>query len=285
MHQVAHIGLPLIIVLAMTIVGLELTVADLRRVLQYPAHVAIALAGQVLLLPLVAAALILLLDVEPAVAGGLILVAAAPQAIVSNYFCLLARADVALAVTLTAVSNVLALLTTSVIASLGFRLLLERQAGIVLPVGAVMQQVVLGLLLPMAAGMVIRRFAPDFVARNRARLQGLNLAALALFIAILLYGLEGSLRSLLSVLTVALLFTAAALALGLLVAWGLSWPRTERIAMLAAYPARSLSVATLVAINVLGRLEFLSFAVVFFLVQAALLVPLMLLARPRDDAP
>jgi hypothetical protein len=41
-------------------------------------------------------------------------------------------------------------------------------------------------------------------------------------------------------------------------------------------------VATLIAVNVLGRLEFLSFAVVFFLAQTALLVPVILLTRPAS---
>jgi BASS family bile acid:Na+ symporter len=284
MNLIVEISLPLVIILAMTIVGLELTLADLKRVLHYPAHVAGALAGQLLFLPLIAAALILLLRPEPAIAGGLILVAAAPQAIVSNYFCLLARADVALAVTLTAVSNLLALATTPFVASLGFELLLERQAGLVLPVDKVMQQVVTGLLLPIAAGMLARHFAPAFVQRNRVHFQRLSLGALALLLVIVLVNeADTILRNLASVVVVAVCFTAGALALGLGIARAFSWPRADTVTMIAAFPARSLSIATLVAVNVLGRLDFLSFAVVFFLVQAAVLVPLMIFARPRQS--
>ena len=77
MSIVVNIGLPLLIILAMTVVGLELTVADLRRVMHYPLHVAAALLGQTLILPLIAAALILTLRPEPVIAGGLILAAAA----------------------------------------------------------------------------------------------------------------------------------------------------------------------------------------------------------------
>ena len=126
MSTTVDIGLPLLIILAMTIVGLELTVADLRRVMHYPTHVAAALFGQVLILPLIAAALIVVLRPAPVIAGGLILAAAAPQAISSNYFCLLARADIALSVTLTAVSSALAVATTPLIAALGFSLLLGQ---------------------------------------------------------------------------------------------------------------------------------------------------------------
>lgn len=280
MNLLAEIGLPFVIVLSMTIVGLELVPDDLKRVLQYPSHVAVALSAQVLVLPVIAAGLIVLLEPQPAVAGGLILVAAAPQAIVSNYFCLLARADVALAVTLTAVSSLLALATTPLVASLSFDLLLEQRAGFVLPAAKVMQQVALGLLLPIAAGMLIRHLAPGFVVRNRGRLQRLSLAALAVLLVTVLANEAGTiLRSLGSIVGMAVLFTTGAIGLALVIAKGFSFPRQDSVTLMAAFPARSLSIATLVAVNVLGRLDFLSFAAVFFIVQAVLIVPLMLFMR------
>lgn len=281
MSPLVEVGLPLIIVFAMTVVGLELTPADLKRVLHYPAHVAVALLGQVLLLPLLGVALILVLRPEPAVTGGLVLIAAAPQAIISNYYCLLARANIALALTLTAVSSVLALVSTPIAVQIAFGLLLERQAGLALPAGKVMEQVVIGLLLPIAAGMLVRRYAPGFVERHRVRFQRLSLLSLAALIAIVLVDQGGTIaRNLLPIVLAGLLFTAAALALGLAIAKAFSWSRVDTITMAAAYPSRSLSIATLIAVNVLGRPEFLSFAVVFFLVQAVLLVPAMMLSRP-----
>jgi BASS family bile acid:Na+ symporter len=281
MSPLVEVGLPLIIVYAMAVVGLELTPADLRRVLQYPAHVAVALVGQMLLLPLFGLALILALRPEPAITGGLILVAAAPQAIISNYYCLLGRANIALSLTLTAVSSVLALVSTPIVAQLAFRLLLEQRAGFALPAGAVMEQVLSGLLLPIAAGMLVRHHAPGFVERYRVRFQQLSLLALATLITVVLVGEAGTIvRNLLPIVLGGLLFTAGALALGLAIAKVFSWNRIDTITMAAAYPSRSLSIATLIAVNVLGRPDFLSFAVVFFLVQAVVLVPAMVLARP-----
>jgi BASS family bile acid:Na+ symporter len=275
-----EIGLPLLIMLAMTVVGLELTLADLRRVLHYPVHVAVALFGQVLVLPLVAAMLILLLRPEPAIAGGLILTAAAPQAISSNYYCLLARADIALSVTLTAVSSALAVVSTPLLAGLAFSLLLEQQAGFVLPTGKVMQQVVTGLLLPVSAGMLVRHYAAGFVERNRARFQRISLVAISVMLAILLVDQADTIwRNLGSIVLAAALFTIATSALGFGLAKAFSWNREDTVTLVAAFPSRSLSVATLIAVNVLGRLEFLSFAVIFFIVQALLLIPGMILFR------
>lgn len=282
MSMAVGAGLPLLIMLAMTLVGLELTAADLRRVLHFPVHVAAALAGQILILPLFAAALILTMDLTPAVAGGLILVAAAPQAISSNAFCLIARADLALSVTLTAVASALAVFTTPLIAGLLFGLLLHQDAGFSLPLLKVMQQVATGLLLPVAVGMLVRHRAPAFVARHRARFQALGIGALGLLLAVLIVDQAATiLGNLGSIMATAVLFTAGAAALGYGFARVFSWDREDMVTMIAAFPARSLSVATLIAVTVLGRLDFLSFAVVFYLVQALLLVPVMMLMRQR----
>ena len=281
MGSVIDVGVPLLIVLAMVVVGLELTPADVSRVLHYPVQVVVALACQVLVLPLIAAALILLLRPAPAVAGGLILAAAAPQAMTSNYYCLLARADIALSVTLTAASSVVAVASTPLVAKLAFDLLLEQQASLVLPVGKVMQQVVMGLLLPVGVGMLVRRYAARFVERNRTRLQRLSMLAVAAMLVIILADQAATIeRNLASIVVAAVLFTAAAAGLGLSVAKALSWTREDTLTMVAGFPSRSLGIAALIAINVLGRLDFLSFAATFYLVQAALLVPAMLLARP-----
>jgi BASS family bile acid:Na+ symporter len=281
MDGIAQTALPGLIMLAMAIVGLELTTADFRRVMHYPVQVAAALLGQVALLPLIGAGLIVLLRPDATIAGGLILVAAAPQAIVSNYFCLLARADVALSVTLTAISTLLAVASTPLVAGWAFGLLMEPQAGFVLPAASVVKQVVSGLLAPVAAGMLVRRFAPGFAERHRGRLKIVSLLAMAGWIALVLASQAQNIqRNLAPILTAALLFTAIAGVVGLVVAKALRWPRTDVVTVAVGFPARSLSVATLIAVNVLGRLEFLSFAVIFFLVQVALIVPAVLLARP-----
>lgn len=283
MSSIVHICLPLLIIVSMTIVGLELTVADLGRVLHYPTHVAAALIGQVLLLPLIAAALLVIFRPEPVIAGGLILAAAAPQAISSNYFCLLARADVALSVTLTAVSSTLAVATTPLVAGAGFILFLGQDASFALPVGEVALQVVTGLLLPVTAGMLVRHFAPGFVARNRTRFQSLSVVAIVSMLAILIADQASNIwNTLLPTVMISVLFMAGAAALGFGIAKASSWNREDTVTMVAAFPSRSLSIATLVAVNVLEQRDFLSFAVVFFVVQSLLLIPVMMLSRPAS---
>jgi len=274
--------LPLLVMLAMTIVGLELTLADLARAAHAPARVATALMAQVVLLPLLAVAIVLTLDLDPTVAGGLMLAAAAAQAPVSNYFCVLGRADVPMSVTLTALSSVTATFTMPWVAQAGFGLIASEQHAVQVPPLAMMRHIATGLLLPLAAGMLLRHLAPGFVTRNRGRLQWASLALLVALLGTIASDQARTIAAHLgSLILSSALFTLAAAAVGVAVARAVGWPFNQTLTMAAAMPARSLSMATLVAVGVLGRTRFLSFAVVFFVVQAALLVPAMLLARAR----
>lgn len=285
MSAAVGIGLPILIVFAMTVVGIQLTVADLERVLRYPRHVLAALLVQVVALPLLAAGLILVLHPAPAVVGGLILTAAAPQAISSNLFCLLARADIALSVTLTAVSSALAVVTMPLVAGTLFDVLHAGDAGFALPTRRVVEQIAAGLLLPVAFGMLVRHVAPRFVERTRGFVEGVNFVGLGMMLAIMLVDRAPALRTDgAGIALVAALFVAGAAAIGFALARGCGWHREDTVTMIAACPSRSLSIATLIAVKALERTEFLSFAVVYFLVQAALLAPVMLLARSRAAA-
>lgn len=285
MSATVAIALPLLVMFAMFIVGLDLTPADLANVLRYPAQVATALAGQFLLLPLIAGAVIVAFRPEPSITGGLILTVAAPQAMSANLYCVLGRSNVALSVALTVASSVIALVSTPLVAALAFDLLLDQRAGFAVPIGSVMMQILTGFLLPVAAGMLVRRHAPVFIEHNRARLQVLTLAIiLATLAAIFLDQAAMVRRNLGSIVGVAVVFTLGAAAIGWGIARAFSWNRADSVTLLVAYPLRSLSVAALIAVNVLGRLDFLAFAASFYLLQALLLVPAMLIARRAAPA-
>lgn len=282
MNPWIQVGLPGLVVAAMTLVGLELTPDDIRRALRRPALVATVLAAQTLLLPLAGAAVILMLRPAPEVTGGLILIAAASQATMSNLFCLLGRADVALSVTLTALSSAAALVVTPFAAALLHGWFLDGTGGHALPVDAVARQVLTGLILPIAAGMLVRHLAPGWVERWRERFRWTSLALLTALLTLIVAGSGVALRDHLGTMVLAsALFTVLAAGAGAGLAGLLRWSAKDRLTMVAGFPARSLSIATLLAVNVLGRVEFLSFAFVFFVVQAVLIAPVMWRSRGR----
>ncbi|QGG42129.1 bile acid:sodium symporter family protein [Aeromicrobium yanjiei] len=90
-------------------IALDTRVEDFRAALRKPRAMAVAIAGQFVLLPAITFALTLVLDVRGSVALGMILVACCPPGNVSNILTHRARGDVALSVSMTAVSNVLAI--------------------------------------------------------------------------------------------------------------------------------------------------------------------------------
>ena len=285
MNPWIQLGLPGLVIAAMTLVGLELTPEDLRRALRRRALVGIVLVAQTVLLPLVGAAVILMLRPAPEVAGGLILIAAASQATMSNLFSLLGRADVALSVTLTALSSAAALVVTPFAAALLHGWFLDGAGSHALPMAAVARQVLSGLILPIAAGMLIRHLMPGWVERWRERFRWTSLGLLVALLTIIVAGSGVTLREHLGTMVLAsALFTVLAAGAGAGLAGLLRWSTKDRLTMVAGFPARSLSIATLLAVNVLGRVEFLSFAFVFFVVQAVLIAPVMWLSRGRIPA-
>jgi BASS family bile acid:Na+ symporter len=133
LDPLANLAVPALVWFLMLTVGLELTPGDLRRVVVYPKAVLVATLGQLLLLPAFAAALILALRPEPTVAAGMILLAASPGGALSNVYSYLARANLALSVTLTALSTLLALISMPLLIAAGISLFLDRQAAIPVP--------------------------------------------------------------------------------------------------------------------------------------------------------
>lgn len=276
-------ALPLLVVLVMTIVGMDLRAADFLRVRRHPVLVPAIVIGQWVALTLVAGLVGWLLDMPQAVAGGALLVvaggallvAAAPVATLSNYYTQLARGHLALAVTVTAVSNALAPLATPLVAAAGFGLFLDESADCALPLATVARQAAAGLLLPLLAGMLIRNRAPAWTTRWRARLQVLSLLAIALvFVAVVADQFEAIRDRFAIYLGASAAFTAAMLATGLPVARLAARSAEDRRALVWGFPARNFAVATLIATAAVGRAQMLSFAAVLFATQIAVLVPL-----------
>src|SRR5918997_4703551 len=112
------IGLPVALAIIMFGLGLGLTVADFRRIARHPKAVSIALACQVVLLPLVCFALVLAFDLPALLGIGMLLLAASPGGTTANLFSHLFRGDVALNITLTAVNSLIAVVTLPVITNL-----------------------------------------------------------------------------------------------------------------------------------------------------------------------
>lgn len=153
-----------ILTLLMFDLGLTLKFEDFGKVFRHPWPIAVALFGQLVLLPLIALGLAWAFRLTPVFFIGLILIACCPGGSSSNVFSRLAGGDVALSVTLTALSSVITLFTIPLIMSAATRLVGES-VGISLPVGNLIKQNLVLMLLPVLLGIGLHYAWPE-VARK-----------------------------------------------------------------------------------------------------------------------
>jgi BASS family bile acid:Na+ symporter len=157
------IALPLALGIIMFGLGLSLTVDDFRRVRRHPRAVVIALACQLLLLPMVCLGLVIVLDLPPLLGIGMLLLAASPGGTSANLFSHLFHGDVALNVTLTAINSIIAIFSLPIITNLAIAYY-DREDSVSLQLGKVVE-VFAVVLVPVLLGMLVRSRREAFAAR------------------------------------------------------------------------------------------------------------------------
>jgi len=183
--------LPLALAIVMLGMGLSLVPEDFKRITRDPKAVLVGTVCQVLLLPLIGALITLVIPMQPEIAVGLLVLAVCPGGPSSNLITYLAKGDVALSVTLTAVSSIVTVFTIPLFTNLALQHFLGESAAIALPIGTTTLQIFLITLLPTAIGMTIRYQFPGTARRLEKQMSRLAAGLLALVIVLLLVK-EGS---------------------------------------------------------------------------------------------
>ena len=245
--------LPLALGVIMLGLGLGLTLADFRRVARYPRAVLTGLFLQTAVLPWLALGLALLFKLPPELAVGLMLLAASPGGATANIYSHLARGDVALNITLTAVNSVLCLLTLPLILNLSLEFFLGSGQYVPPPVQKIIEVAVI-ILLPVAFGMLIRARAPAFAVRMEKPIRLLSVLVLVLLIvAAVAKEWNTLLQFFASIGIVCLLFNLASMAAGYAAPRALRLPRRQAIAIAMEIGIHNGTLAIFIAIEVLQR--------------------------------
>ncbi|HQR11819.1 MAG TPA: hypothetical protein PLW68_10860 [Casimicrobiaceae bacterium] len=269
--------LPVLVIFIMTMVGMDLRYEDFLRVRRYPLLVPTIIVGQWAAATLVAGLVGKLLELSYALAGGALLVAAAPVAALSNYYAQLSNGHLALAVTVTAISTVVAIALTPLTASAGFALFMGSATTVDLPLLRIAQQTIVGLVLPLLAGMLIRQRAPAWSLRWRRRLQMLAFAAsVAIFVLVVVAQFTAIYEQWVQLVGASLLYTFALMVVAVVVTRLARLDHPDCWALVWGFPARNLAVAALIATTVVGQLAMATFGAVLFAVHLATMIPLAL---------
>lgn len=263
--------LKICVFLMMTAVGLGLTVDDFRRLRQRPWMVVIITASQWLLLPLAAWAIAWVLPLPPHLVAGMVLLAACPAGAVSNYYSYLARADVALSVSLTAISLVASTVTLPLVATTGFHLLLAEESRITVPVTAVAAQLALAVLLPVVIGMAIRHRFPTQAVRHERSIRRASEVVLFMTVVLFIIGMRHILLDHIGLTVVAAAaFITLAATIGLAMGRLLGADPRQRHAIAFEFGCRNTAITILVGMTALNRPELAVFGLVVFLTQIPL---------------
>jgi BASS family bile acid:Na+ symporter len=248
--------LPLALALVMFGLGLSLTVGDFARVGRQPRAVAIALVLQLFVLPAVCFGLVVVFDLPPLLAVGLMLLAASPGGTTANLFSHLFRGDVALNITLTAINSLIAVVTLPVITNLAIDYFDPADGGSLgLQFGKTLQ-VFAVVLVPVVIGMVVRQRATAFADRMDKPVRILSAVVLALVIVGTIVAERDNITGYISDVGLpALLFCLASLATGFVVPRLFGVVRRQAIASAFEIGVHNGTLAIAVAISVLGSVE------------------------------
>ena len=181
---ITQIFLPISLAIIMFGMGLTLVVGDFGRLFTYPKAVIVGLCNQLIFLPLIGFSIILLFDLSSSMAIGIMILALCPGGPTSNLITQVARGNIGLSVTLTALASLITVFTIPVILSTAITYF-TGETGVVieLPIVQTMLQILIITVIPVSIGMVIRKKNEGFALRME---KPMRTASTVLFVIIFL---------------------------------------------------------------------------------------------------
>ncbi len=172
---------PIILALIMLGLGLGLKIDDFTRILKTPKDFFVGFFSQLIILPLVAYLLIIILKVPPEIAIGVMIIAAAPGGVTSNILTKFANGDVALSISLTAVISLISIITVPLIIFTSADLFGITNISQNISMIGIALKMFLVVTVPVILGMIIRKFAENFVNSKIQIFEKLNIILFVIF--------------------------------------------------------------------------------------------------------
>jgi len=166
---------PLSLALIMLALGMGLTVQDFTRVAKQPKDFLVGLICQLIFLPVIAFLLVILFKTPVELAVGLMIIAAAPGGVTSNILTKFANGDVALSISLTAIISLLSIITVPFIIFKSLDMLDASANTNQISMLGISIKMFLVVTLPVILGMVIRKFATNFISSKEKIIQTISL--------------------------------------------------------------------------------------------------------------
>lgn len=165
MDSTTGIILAISLIIIMFGMGLSLTIADFKRVLTFPKAIIIGLVCQILILPIIGYLIATGMNLSPTTAIGVMLLAACPGGPTSNMLTYLAKGDLALSVSLTAVASILTIFTIPLIVGFAIESFLNEGQSVAVDAATMVKQLFVIVLIPVSIGMLVKAKFPNFAAK------------------------------------------------------------------------------------------------------------------------
>lgn len=245
-------GLPIALFIIMIGIGMTLTIRDFRQVAVYPKGMIVGTVAQILVMPLIAFMLATLLAVPPAIAVGLVIIAACPGGTTSNLFVLLSRGNIALSIVLTVSASLITILTLPLFTNIALQHYMGTEEDIVLPVWKTVGMLIGIVLFPVAIGMVVRTRKPEVARKAESIVSIFGGIVLALLIVALVYGVRDQIWELLKQAGPAtILLNLAGIGLGLAAGRVAGLTQRESLAVAVELGVKNGTIALMVTLTLL----------------------------------
>ena len=186
MDQASTLFLAISIMIIMAGMGLGLTLQDFKRVAENPKPVLIGLFNQIIILPLVGFGLCVLFKPEPFIAIGLMMLVACPGGTSSNIIALLAKGDLPLSISLTAINSLITIFTIPLIINFSFGYFENEMGSVEPPALDIFKSLIAVIAVPLTIGMLIKKKVPGFADKMEAPVRNASAILLAIVIVVIL---------------------------------------------------------------------------------------------------
>ncbi len=183
---ITQLFLPLALFIIMLGMGLTLKPEDFRNVIRFPKAVGVGLVLKLLFIPALTFALLYVIPLQPELAVGFVLLAACPGGATTNLITHLAKGDVALSITLTAIASVITVFTIPLLVDFGMLQFMGESQRIELPFFKTIDQILVITIVPVCVGMFIYKKFPRLSYKAQQPVKILSAVFLVLIIAAVL---------------------------------------------------------------------------------------------------
>jgi BASS family bile acid:Na+ symporter len=257
MNSTTTLILALALIFTMWGMGLSLTMNDFTRVLKHPKAVLLGLLNQLIFLPIIGFTLLYFIPSSPEIAVGIVLLSACPGGPTSNLLSLLAKADTALSVTLTAITSIATIFTIPFIVNFGLVHFAGEGEHVQLDILNTIGQMFAIVILPMALGMFIKSKKPQFAFKMDRPIRLISVILLALIIlGIVLKEKENIVDYFAQAGILALLLNGSTMVLGFLTAKALKLRENQAVTISLESGIQNGTMALAISGTLLGNVAF-----------------------------